>query len=66
MDFPCVTNSGDTFFSATDAFPDETPYQQRHQPAGDSHFSDIEDGGSDDDSASHFLGDEGTGLALLR
>ena len=34
--------------SATDTFPDETPIQQRHQPAGDSRFSDIEDGGSDD------------------
>ena len=35
--------------SATDTLPGETPIQRRHQPAGDSHFSDIEDGGSDDD-----------------
>ena len=41
-------------FSATDTFPDETPTQRRHQPAGDSRFSDIEDGDSDDDSASQF------------
>jgi hypothetical protein len=41
-------------FSAADAFPDETPNQQRHTPVGDSHFSDTEDGGSDDDSASRF------------
>ena len=39
-------------FSAADAFPDETPNQQRHTPVGDSHFSDTEDDDSDDDPAS--------------
>ena len=44
------------------AFPDETPNQQRHVPAGDSHFSDTEDGDSDDDSPPHFSDiDEGDG-----
>ena len=40
--------------SATDTFPDDTPTQLWPQPMGDSYFSDIEDGGSSDDSASHF------------
>ena len=42
--------------SATDVFPDMTPAHQRHTPTGDSHFSDTEDGGSDDDAASRFSG----------
>ena len=40
--------------SATGAFPETTPAHKCHMPAGDSHFPDAEDGGSDDDIASRF------------
>ena len=43
--------------SATDAFPDMTPADQRHTPVvGESHFSDIDEDDQEDDAASQSSG----------
>ena len=52
---PCLLESH--MLSATDAFPDTTPADQRHTPVvGESHFSDIDEDEQEDDAASQSSG----------